>query len=71
MKIIKEGDTGKAVCNHCGLTNTTYMLRDIPFSDNRSIVKGVLTGVCNSCNEVVAIPPQSVPRIKDEYDANE
>ena len=67
MKIIKEGDTGRAVCECCGLTNTTYKLRDIPFSDNRGIVKGVLAGVCNACNEVIALPPQSVPRVKDEY----
>lgn len=68
MSIKKEGDLGKAICSKCGITNTTYMLRNIPFNDNRGIVEGLLVGVCNCCNEVISIPPQYVQLIKKEFE---
>lgn len=67
MKIIKEGDSGKGICDSCGLVNTTYLLRDLDFSDNRGTVRNVLAGVCNKCNKVINVPSQSIPQIKSEY----
>lgn len=67
MRFVKEGEKGKAICNSCGLTNTTYLLRDLPFSDNSGTVKDILAGVCDICNEVVSIPAQSTAKIKAEY----
>jgi|TARA_R110000868_G_scaffold286963_1_gene547368 hypothetical protein len=70
MKIFKVGDKKKAICETCeSLTDATFMLRDVPFSDGSGIVKNVLAGVCDSCNEVVLIPHQSTPAIKKQLDA--
>ncbi|MAD17992.1 MAG: hypothetical protein CL579_18310 [Alteromonadaceae bacterium] len=69
MKIYKVGDKQKAVCESCqSLTDATFMLRDVPFSDGSGTVKNVLAGVCDSCNEVVLIPHQSTPAIKKQLD---
>ncbi|MDH3997513.1 MAG: hypothetical protein OET90_01625 [Desulfuromonadales bacterium] len=67
MKIIKEGDNGRAVCQDCGLVPITYRLKDIPFSDKSGLVKNVLAGVCDACERVVSVPRQSTPQIKSEY----
>lgn len=65
MKIYKVGDTSKAVCHNCkAVKPTTFQLRDIPFSDGEGVVKNVIAGVCDICNEVVSTPPQSTPNIK-------
>jgi hypothetical protein len=69
MKIYKVGDKQKAVCESCqSLTDATFMLRAVPFSDGSGTVKNVLAGVCDSCNEVVLIPHQSTPAIKKQLD---
>ena len=42
MKIFKVGDTQKAICENCrSLENTTFVLRDVPFSDGDGVVKNV------------------------------
>lgn len=65
MKIYKVGDISKAVCHTCkAVKPTTFKLRDIPFSDGEGVVKNVIAGVCDTCGEVVATPPQSTPSIK-------
>ncbi len=65
MKIYKVGDTSKAVCHTCKAAKpTTFKLRNIPFSDGEGLVKNVIAGVCDICNEVVSTPPQSTPSIK-------
>jgi hypothetical protein len=71
MKIYKVGDKQKAVCESCqSLTDATFKLRDVPFSDGSGTVKNVLAGVCDSCNEVVLIPHQSTPAIKKQLDTH-
>ncbi|WP_039987771.1 hypothetical protein [Paraglaciecola mesophila] len=71
MKIYKVGDKQKAVCESCqSLTDATFMLRDVPFSDGSGTVKNALAGVCDSCNEVVLIPHQSTPAIKKQLDTH-
>jgi len=67
MRVLKEGDKGKAICEVCGLTTTTYALRDVDFSDKRGTVKNIIVGVCDKCKKVASIPSQSVPQIKSEY----
>jgi len=67
MKIVKEGDKSKAVCQFCGLVAITYNLRDVPFSDNNGIVRNILAGVCDKCGNVASIPRQSTPKIKAAY----
>ena len=69
MRILKVGDTGKAICEHCkDLVDVTYQLRDVPFSDHSGTAKDILAGVCVHCESVVSIPHQSVPAIKRELE---
>lgn len=69
MKILKVGDIGKAACDKCeAFVNTTYKLKNVPFSDNSGIVKNVLVGVCDCCDSVVALPHQSTPAVKKQLE---
>jgi hypothetical protein len=66
MKLLFEGDRGKALCEHCQrVVTTTYIRRSVPFSDRPGEAKQILVGVCEGCDAVVAIPPQSTPAIKE------
>jgi len=66
MKLLFEGDQGKALCEHCQqVVTTTYVRRDVPFSDGQGQAKEILVGVCDDCDTVVAIPAQSTPSIKE------
>lgn len=66
MKILFEGDTGKALCEQCqALVHTRYVRRDVPFSDGQGQARGILVGVCECCDGVVAIPAQSTPAIRE------
>ena len=67
VKEVKEGDSKKVICFECGLTDATYRLRDVDFSDKSGTVKEVLAAVCNQCDQVVAIPSQSTGQIKAQY----
>ena len=69
MKVLKVGDTQKAVCSECkSIKNAIFDLRDVPFSDGSGIVKNILVGVCESCDQVILTPHQSTPAIKKEYE---
>lgn len=69
MNILKVGDKIEAICQDCkSLVNTTFKLRDVPFSDGSGIVKNILTGVCDQCGRVITIPNQSTPAIKKAFD---
>jgi len=66
MKILFEGDSGKALCEHCqAVVQTRYVRRDVPFSDGQGQARDILVGVCTHCDTVVAIPPQSTPAIRE------
>lgn len=66
MKLLFEGDHGKALCEQCQqIVTTTYLRRNVPFSDGHGEAKDVLVGVCDVCDTVVAIPAQSTPAIKE------
>ena len=67
MKIVKEGDSTKVICADCGLTDATYALRDVDFSDHSGTVKSILVAVCDQCNQMASIPSQSTARIKAAY----
>lgn len=70
MKIFKVGDSQKAICENCrSLENATFKLRDVPFSDGSGLVKNVLVGVCDKCNEVSILPHQSMPVVKKQLEA--
>lgn len=65
MKLYQEGDKSKAICEDCAkIVNTTFAIRDVPFSDRDGVAKGILVATCDCCGRVVAIPAQSTPKIK-------
>ena len=67
MKIFKAGDSQKAICEYCrSLQNATFKLRDVPFSDGSGLVKNVLVGVCDKCDQVILLPHQSTPALKKQ-----
>lgn len=64
MKLFLEGDKSKAICARCeAIVQTTFMRRDVPFSDASGLARNILVGVCDCCGDVVAIPAQSTPAI--------
>lgn len=64
MKIFIEGDRSKAFCNRCSdLVQTTFIRRDVSFSDGKGVAVNILVAVCDNCKELVAIPAQSTPAI--------
>lgn len=69
MKIFKVGDSKKAICEHCGsIQPTTFKLRDVPLSDGSDVVKKVLVGVCDQCDQVCLLPHQSTPSVKAQLE---
>ena len=69
MKIFKVGDSQKAICENCrSLENATFKLRDVPFSDGSGLVKNVLVGVCDKCDQVSILPHQSTPVVKKQLE---
>lgn len=66
MKLLLEGDHGRALCEHCQqVVTTTYVRRNVPFSDGHGEAKDILVGICDTCDAIVAIPAQSTPAIKE------
>ncbi|NML32115.1 hypothetical protein [Paraburkholderia antibiotica] len=66
MKLYEEGEKSKAICAHCRqLVSTTFLRRDVPFSDGKGTVKNILAAVCDVCDRVVAVPAQSTPAIRE------
>ncbi|CAH7416512.1 hypothetical protein VCHA53O466_50322 [Vibrio chagasii] len=62
-----EGDKSTALCEDCkGKVSTTFKFRDIPFSGETGIAKGILVGVCDGCDRTVSIPHQSSAAISEQ-----
>lgn len=65
-KLFQEGDKSKAICADCGkLVSTTFVRRDVAFSDGKGLAKDILVGVCDRCDAVVSTPAQSTPAIRE------
>ncbi len=65
MKIYKEGDKLSTGCHACKKrVDSTFLYRDVPFSDGSGVVPNILAAVCDECGTVVATPPQSTPAIR-------
>ncbi|HEV3422394.1 MAG TPA: hypothetical protein VG105_01155 [Paraburkholderia sp.] len=65
-KLYEEGEKSKAICERCQqLVSTTFVRRDVPFSDGTGEASNILAAVCDHCDEVVAIPAQSTPAIRE------
>ena len=66
MKLYKMGEKSKAICQFCNqMTATTFKERDVPLSSGKGMVPNVLAAICDTCDRVVSIPQQSVPRIQE------
>jgi len=64
--LFREDDKSKAICPHCGkLVNTTFVRRDVPFSDGKGSARDILVARCDICDQTVAIPAQSTPAIRE------
>lgn len=65
MRLFKPGDVSKAICECCAkLVSTTFEYRDVPFDDGNGRARDVLVAVCEHCETVVSVPPQSTPAIQ-------
>ncbi|MCU5772521.1 hypothetical protein N5923_16275 [Erwiniaceae bacterium BAC15a-03b] len=66
--MVKEGDKLTVICHQCGRSTATHRLRDVNFSDGSGMVKNILAGVCDRCDDVVSIPAQCTPQIKAAFE---
>lgn len=67
--IRSEGDTIRAICNHCeSLNESTFRIRNLSRCNGRFIIKDILVSVCNICNNITGIPAQSTPSIKEQME---
>jgi hypothetical protein len=66
MKILKHGDRLEAICERCeDLVSGTYRYREVPLKKTGVRVHDILVGVCDACDEIISIPAQSTPKLKD------
>ena len=64
MKIFKEGDHSKALCEKCGdIVQTTF--RYGKYKAEGAIISDVLQGFCDVCGTLVSLPHQSSYKIKE------
>ncbi len=64
MAHYNTGDKSKAICEDCNrMVSTTFIVRDVPFFDGSGIVNDILVSVCDDCDNVVAIPAQSIDAV--------
>ncbi|MCF6199305.1 MAG: hypothetical protein L3J67_07905 [Hyphomicrobiaceae bacterium] len=66
MKFYHAGDKSKAACEQCkSLVTTTFAYRDVPFRHAKGQAKDLLVAVCDECGDVVSIPAQSTPAVRE------
>lgn len=66
MKILKEGDQATGLCESCKTRNPIiYRYRSVYLKKTEVDISHVLVGVCDVCDEIVSIPAQSFPRLKE------
>lgn len=66
MRILREGEREEGLCPVCeAWCPTVFEYRTVRLEDSSVAVDDVLVGVCEGCGEVVSIPPQSTPRLRE------
>jgi hypothetical protein len=66
MKLWKEGDRSRGVCERCKrLVTTQFERRAVRLECPEVVVPDVLVAVCVSCGEPVAVPHQSSLRLQE------
>ena len=68
VKIIQEGEKGVALSPELGRVPVVYEYRDLTL-DSGTTVRSVLVGVHEESGEVLVVPAQSTPRIKEAREA--
>jgi len=68
VKIIREGERGVALAPELGRVPVVYRYRDITL-DSGVRVENVLVGMHDETDQVLVIPAQSTPRIKEAREA--
>lgn len=72
MRILREGEREEGLCPACeAWRRIGYEYRTIHLEESDVDVEGVLVGVCEACGEVVSVPPQSTPRLREARSAKE
>lgn len=70
MKIFKEGEKSKGICQICKQqVSTTFEVTSVPLSSGKGVVDNILAAICDQCKNVVSIPHQSTPRIRETINA--
>ena len=66
MRILREGEREEGLCPACEAWRPIrYEYRTVHLEESDVDVDGVLVGVCEECGEMVSIPPQSTPRLRE------
>src|SRR4051794_37359480 len=66
MKLYREGDRSRAVCETCKrVVRTRFERRTFHLENPEVDVPGVLVAVCETCGTIAAIPHQSSPRLRE------
>jgi uncharacterized protein YlaI len=62
----REGDVSYALCPRCRKSVATrYEYRTVQLTRTRLRVRDVLVPVCEECDHMIAIPPQSVAQLRE------
>jgi hypothetical protein len=66
MKIFKEGEKSRGICQTCKkLVPTTFKVTTVPLCSGKGKVDNILAAICDQCAHLVSIPQQSTPRIRE------
>lgn len=66
MRIIREGEREEGLCPVCEAWRPIrYEYRTVHLEESDLDVDDVLVGACEACGEIVSIPPQSTPRLRE------
>lgn len=68
MRILQEGEHGTALAPELGRVPVVYRYRDLTL-DSGTEVRSVLVGVHEESGDILVIPAQSTPRIKEAREA--
>jgi len=69
MKILREGDRGYALAPERGRVEIVYEYRMVELEKSNATVRNVLVGVDAETGEVLTVPAQSTPELKEAREA--
>jgi len=66
MHLYREGELSEGLCARCEARVTTrFAVRTVRLHESGIDVPGVLAAVCQQCGEIVSLPAQSAPRLRE------